>query len=106
MFPDLRNNIRSGNSSLYECSISYSTLKHSFVSRFLITTSASTRVLLERNLESLKAFFYKYLYKLYFTPFNSGFQGQNEGDLAYFCSLLYIKKIIYKTCIKSQGLSL
>jgi hypothetical protein len=27
MFPDLRNNLKSSGSSLYECSISYSTLK-------------------------------------------------------------------------------
>jgi hypothetical protein len=39
MFPDLRNNLKSSGPSLYECSISYSTLKRSFVPRILTTTS-------------------------------------------------------------------
>jgi len=30
MFPDLRNNLKSSGSSLYECSINYSTLKGSY----------------------------------------------------------------------------
>jgi len=33
MFADLRNNLKRSGSSLYECSISYSTLKYSFASR-------------------------------------------------------------------------
>ena len=39
MFPDLRNNLKSSGLSLYECSISYNTLKCSFAARILITTS-------------------------------------------------------------------
>jgi hypothetical protein len=38
MFSDLRNNLKRSGSSLYECSISYSTLKCSFASRVLTTT--------------------------------------------------------------------
>jgi hypothetical protein len=39
MFADLRNNLKSSGSSLYECSINYSTLKRSFASRIPTTTS-------------------------------------------------------------------
>jgi len=39
MFPDLRNNLKSSGSLLYKCSICYSTLKRSFASRILTTTS-------------------------------------------------------------------
>jgi len=39
MFPDLRNNLKSSDPLLYECSISYSTLKRSFAPRILTTTS-------------------------------------------------------------------
>jgi hypothetical protein len=38
MFLDLRNNLKSSDSSLYECSISYSTLKTSIASRILTPT--------------------------------------------------------------------
>jgi hypothetical protein len=41
MFPDLRNNLKSSRSSLYACSISYSTLKRSFAPRIPTTTSAT-----------------------------------------------------------------
>jgi hypothetical protein len=37
MFSNLKNNLKSIGSSLYECSIIYSTLKHSFASRILNT---------------------------------------------------------------------
>ena len=40
MFPDLRHNLKSSGLLLYECSISYSTLKRSFAPRILTTTSA------------------------------------------------------------------
>jgi hypothetical protein len=39
MFPDLRNKLQNSGSSLYKCSISYSTLKRSFASRSPTTTS-------------------------------------------------------------------
>jgi hypothetical protein len=39
MFLDLRNNLKSNGSSLYKCSISYSTLKRSFAPRILTATS-------------------------------------------------------------------
>jgi hypothetical protein len=39
MFPDLRNNLKGSGSSLYECSISYSTVKCTFALRILITPS-------------------------------------------------------------------
>jgi hypothetical protein len=41
MFPDLGNILKSSGSSLYECSISYSTSKRSFAPRILISTSVS-----------------------------------------------------------------
>jgi len=41
MFLDLRDNIKSSDSLLYECSVSYSTLKRSFASRILTTTSGN-----------------------------------------------------------------
>jgi len=41
MFLDLRDNLKSSGSSLYECSISYSTLKGSFAPRIPTTTSAA-----------------------------------------------------------------
>jgi hypothetical protein len=47
MFPDLRNNMESSDSSLHECSITYSILKRSFASRILTTTSE--RLLLFAN---------------------------------------------------------
>jgi hypothetical protein len=39
MFLELRNNLKSSGSSFHKCSISYSTLKHSFAPRILTTTS-------------------------------------------------------------------
>ncbi len=40
VFPDLRNNLKSCGSALYECSTSYGILKRSFAVRILITPSA------------------------------------------------------------------
>jgi hypothetical protein len=45
MFPDLRNNLKSGGLSLYECSMGYSILKRSFASRILTTPSGTGCVL-------------------------------------------------------------
>jgi hypothetical protein len=44
MFLDLRNNLKGSGPSLYECSISYSTLKRSFAPRILTTASASIQI--------------------------------------------------------------
>jgi hypothetical protein len=43
MFPDLRNNLKTSGSSLYQCSISCSTLKLSFAPRILTITSKLPR---------------------------------------------------------------
>ena len=45
MFPDLRNNLKSNGSSLYKCSISYSTLKRSFAPRIWTTTSGAQHII-------------------------------------------------------------
>jgi len=44
IFLDLRNNLKSSRSLLYECSISYSTLKRSFTPRIPTITSATSSI--------------------------------------------------------------